>query len=236
DLPRASREHEHRRLLAPALHLELAPPHAHLQSGAQSLEPRLLGGESRGEMGRRVAPGPAIGNLGVGEHPFDEAVLPAIDRGAHSRNAHEIDAETADPHRSPICVRMSPASSSAIAWMRAPSAPSIITLASDSVPEYLIRTRPRPPISCSNAACRSATPSTASIGGLARTGTLMSTWGNFVRQDASDARVSPVSTATLSSARAERMPSPVGAWSRKRRWPDCSPPRFAPSRCISSET
>src|SRR5262245_18915849 len=149
DLPGSAEQHERRRFLTLATHLELVPPHAHRETATQGLEPRLLRGEARCEVGGRIAAGPTVGDLGVREDALDEPVLPAIDRRPHPRNADEIDAEAGDVQRSPICERMIPARSSAIAWMRAPSAPSIITRASDSVPEYLMRTRPRPLISAS---------------------------------------------------------------------------------------
>src|SRR4029078_10166581 len=65
DLPGPPREDEGRCLLALAAHLQLAPPHAHLRSGAQGLEPRLLGGESRREVRRRIAPRTTIHELAV---------------------------------------------------------------------------------------------------------------------------------------------------------------------------
>src|SRR5256712_1843699 len=236
DLPGFPRQDERRRLGALPAHLQLAPAYAQLQPGPQRLAPRLFGGEARREVRHGIAPRATVGDLVLGEHPVHEALLPAIDQRAHARDADQVDADTRDFHASPICARMSPARSSAIARIRTASAPSIMTRASDSVPEYRIRMRPRPLISCSKAPTRSPTPLMESIGGLERTGTLTSTWGNLRRQVASAASGSPVSAATLSRASAERMPSPAGEWSRKRRWPDCSPPRLAPSRCISSKT
>src|SRR5882672_9759791 len=236
DLPRAARQDERGRLLLFAVHLELTPANAEAEPRAQRLESRFLGGEARGEVRRRIAPPAAVGDLPLGEHAPQEVILPALDQLAHPRDGHQVHADARDVHASPILARISPASSSAIARIRAPSAPSIITRASGSVPEYRSSTRPRPLISRSKSPTRSPTPGIDSIGGLDRTGTLIKIWGNFCRHVASDASGSPVSTATLSSASAERMPSPAGEWSRNNRWPDCSPPRLAPSRCISSNT
>src|SRR5205807_1646416 len=170
DLPGASRQDEGRRFLALPAHLELTPAHPHLQAGAQRLEAGLLGGEARRKVGRRIAPRSTIGDFVVGEHPAHETILPAVDRRAHPGNAHQIDADARDLHCSPIWARMSPARSSAIARMRAASAPSIMTRARDSVPEWRFRTRPRPRILCAMASLGSAIAAIDSVGGLRRTG------------------------------------------------------------------
>src|SRR5258706_15625536 len=143
DLSRAPRQDERRRLFPFPANLELAPADAEAQSGAQGLEPRFLGREARGEVRRRIAPPAAVGDLALGEHALQEVVLPALDQLPHPRDAHEIHADPRDVHASPILARIRPASSSAIARIRAPSAPSIITRASGSVPEYRSSTRPR---------------------------------------------------------------------------------------------
>src|SRR4030095_9553520 len=55
DLLRLARQDERRRLRALAADLELTPMHAKLKARAQCLEPRLLGGEARREVRRRIA-------------------------------------------------------------------------------------------------------------------------------------------------------------------------------------
>src|SRR3989442_601810 len=95
----------------------------------------LLGGEAGGEVGHGVAPSPAIGDLRVGEDAGEESLLPALDDFAHARQVDQIHADAPDGHDAPIRSRITPASSSAIARMRWPSAPSIMTRASGSVPE-----------------------------------------------------------------------------------------------------
>ena len=90
---------------------------------------------------------------------------------------------------------------------------------------------------CPATAPVSPTPARSSPkGGLARTRTFSSTCGHFSTWPASTESGCPASRTVRSSCRAVRSPSPVRAWSRKMTWPDCSPPRFAPSRRISSST
>src|SRR5207249_1336483 len=170
-LARAAVEHQARRLAALAADLEIAPAHAEAQPAAERLRGRLLGREARGEVGHGIAPRAAVGDLALREDAAQEALVPARDDVAHARDPDDVHA--------PIWVRMTPASSSAIAWMRAASAPSIISRASASVPEQRISTRPLPFISVSNAPTRSPRPGMESMGGLLRTGTLTSTWGNL---------------------------------------------------------
>src|SRR5712692_1719393 len=236
DLARAPPEDQHGGLALLAAHLELAPPDAEPQPPAERLETSLLGGEARREVRDRVAPGPAVGDLLLGEDAMEEALLPAPDHLAHPRDVDDVEPNPLDGHTAPICPRTTPASSSAMAQIRPWSAPSIMMRATGSVPEYLMRMRPALLISSSNVRTRSPKPGSESKGGLERTGTLTSTCGNFRMQLASAAKSSPVSRITDRSASAERMPSPAGAWSWKSRWPDCSPPRLASRRCISSLT
>src|SRR5258705_9190070 len=235
DLPRPARQDQGRGLGAARAPLELAPGDAELQPRAQRLESRLLGGEPRREVRRRVGPRATVGDLSLGEDAAQEPILPAVDHLAHPRDADQVDPDAGDRHGAPSCAPMSPARSSAIARIRSPSAPSIMTRASGSGPEYRMRTRPRPAIPRSKAATRSATPAIESIGGFDRTGTLTSTWGNLRRTAASAASGSPVSAATGRSGSAERIPSPAGAGSRNKRRPRCPPPRFAPRSGGSSE-
>src|SRR5262245_60394088 len=77
DLPRPARQHERRRLRALAAHLDLAPVHAELESRAERLEGRLLGGEPRREMRGRIRPLAAVRDLVLGEDAAQEAILPA---------------------------------------------------------------------------------------------------------------------------------------------------------------
>src|SRR5689334_17490480 len=130
----ASMQDEPRRLAAVTAHLEVAPAHAEAQPGAQRLRGRLFGGEARGKVRHRIPPGTTVGDLAVGEDTAEKALVPARDDVPHARNPDEVHADAADVH-APICARITPASSSAIAWMRAASAPSIMTRASASVPE-----------------------------------------------------------------------------------------------------
>src|SRR5207247_3640642 len=63
ELARAPGEHEGRRPATLAPHLQLAPAHAEPESRAERLEPGLLGGEARGEVRHRIAPGAAVRDL-----------------------------------------------------------------------------------------------------------------------------------------------------------------------------
>ena len=78
--------------------LEVAPAHAETQAGAERLGGRLLGREARGEVRHGVAPGPAVGDLALGEDAAQEALVPARDDVAHARNADEIHADAVDRH------------------------------------------------------------------------------------------------------------------------------------------
>src|SRR6267143_424923 len=83
-LARAAVQHEAGRLAALAMDLEVAPAHAETQAGAERLGGRLLGREARGEVRHGVAPGPAVGDLALGEDAAQEALVPARDDVAHA--------------------------------------------------------------------------------------------------------------------------------------------------------
>src|SRR4030095_14711772 len=160
-------------------HLELAPAHAAWRSGAERLEPGLLGGEPRREVGRRIGVSATVGDLAFGEDAAHEPVLPAVEHLAHAGDADQVDPDAGDRHGAPSWEPMSPARSSAIARIRTPSAPSIMTRARGSGAASGMRTRPCPSISSSKAFTRSETPAIESIGGFDFTGTFTSTWGNL---------------------------------------------------------
>src|SRR5262245_15798466 len=87
DLPRAARQDQGRSLHALAPHLELAPAHAKLQPCAERLEPRLLGGKARREVGRRIGVSATVGDLALGEDAAHEPVVPAVEHRAHTGDA-----------------------------------------------------------------------------------------------------------------------------------------------------
>src|SRR5262249_49598138 len=103
----------------------------------------------------------------------EKSLVPARDDVTHAGDPDEIDAD-AERHW-PIWARSTPASSSAIAWIRVASAPAIMTRASAAVAEWRVSTRAAPSISFSNDPTRSPRPWMDSIGGLLRTRTLTST-------------------------------------------------------------
>src|SRR5262245_39950541 len=213
DLARASGQHQHRRAPPLPTDLQLAPADAQAEPGPQRLQPGFLGGEPSGEVLHRIPPRAAVGDLALGEDSLQEALVPAGDDLAHPPDTDDVDPDAADRHRSygsPMSPRITAARSFATSWTRPTSLPSTITRASDSVPEYRMRTRPLAPISASTARTRSVRRPSDSRGGFCFTGTLTSTWGNFRMQPARVPRDSPVSRMTESKARAERMPSPAG--------------------------
>src|SRR6185295_14357778 len=135
DLARAAGERHGGSLTALAPDFQLAPVHSHAQARAEGLEGRLLRCEARREVRDRIAPPPAIGDLLLGEHPLEEALVPARHHPSHPRHLGEVDADPEHPAHAPMLRRTRPASSSAMRSMRACSSPSIITRRSDSVPE-----------------------------------------------------------------------------------------------------
>src|SRR4030095_3443466 len=96
ELARAAVKHERGRLPALAAHLELAPLDAQPQTGAERLHARLLGREASGEVRHRVAARAAVGDLLLGEHAAQEALVPAGDHLAHARDLDQIHAHAAD--------------------------------------------------------------------------------------------------------------------------------------------
>src|SRR5262249_16301599 len=109
--------------------------HTELEPRAERLESSFLGGEPCREVGRRIGVSATVGDLALGEDPAQEPILPAVDHLAHAWDADEVDPDTGDRHGAPSWEPMRPARSSAIARIRTPSAPSIITRARGSVPE-----------------------------------------------------------------------------------------------------
>src|SRR5437016_3597479 len=111
-------------------------------------------GEAHREVLGGIATGPAVGDLSVREDAPQEPLLPAFDDVPHPWQMNQIDTDATNTgiarrppllgvpdrvawraHAAPIRLRMMAARSSAMVRIRSPSAPSIITRASDSVPE-----------------------------------------------------------------------------------------------------
>ena len=115
--------------------LELAPVHTHAEPGAQRLERRLLGREARGEVGNGIAAAPAVGDLVIGEHAAEEAIVPALHHAAKTRDLGEVDTHALDVRHEPMAFLMIPDSSAATDSICDRSSPSTITRARFSVPE-----------------------------------------------------------------------------------------------------
>src|SRR5262245_45878027 len=156
----------------------------------------------------------------------------AAHRGHQDQRRPPLGPHEALPISARITAAISWATCSIVIW----SSPSTMMRASASVPEYRTRIRARPSSFFSHRPMASLTAGTLSSGGFARTGTLTSTCGNLVTPAANSVSSRPVWRRMRRSWSPESRPSPVGAWSRKMMWPDCSPPRFAPRRSISSRT
>src|SRR5437879_3068739 len=97
DLARAARELHGGRLAPLPPHLELAPVHPHAQPGAEGLEGRLLRGEARREVGNGIAAAAAVGDLLLGEHPLEEALVPARHHPPHPDHLGQVDTDAEHP-------------------------------------------------------------------------------------------------------------------------------------------
>src|SRR5262249_13840289 len=100
-------------------HFHLPPAHTQAEAGSERLQRRLLSREAYSEMGDRIAPAAAIGDLVFREHAAQELLVPPLDDLAHAGNPRQIDADPPDVpgkwlRQRPIASRIRPANSAAI--------------------------------------------------------------------------------------------------------------------------
>ena len=145
-----------------------------------------------------------------------------------------------DPTTAPVAgtsCRAACARSLAQAWMRASSGPSSMIRSLGSVPLQRMRTRPSWPSEALISSVAFDRCVISSSGRRAGSITFSSTWGTrSMASRASSERGLPVRIIRASTWSAPMMPSPVEAWSRKIRCPDCSPPRLKPPLRMASTT
>jgi len=115
-------------------------------------------------------------------------------------------------------------------------AASTMTRTSGSVPDARTNTRPSCPRLDSLLATASQTGPAASSASRSTTSTLIMRCGYRCITDASSRIDDPVRAASERNRTAVSKPSPVVERSRKITWPDCSPPRGASIRTMSSRT
>src|SRR5262245_25785794 len=140
DLPASAAQHHRRRLTPLPPHLQLSPVHAHAEPGAQGLEGGLLGREAGGQVRDGIAAPAAVGDLVLGEHALQEALVPARHHPPHARHLREVHADAQHPTHPPMACRTMAASPRMGAWPSLPSTPP----STDSWPDYGAGPRPPP--------------------------------------------------------------------------------------------
>ncbi len=91
EVSRAAVQHELGGLPALTTDLQIPPADAERQSRPERLRGRLFRREARREMRDGIAPGPAVGNLILGEDAAQEPLVPARDDFTHAWDPYEID-------------------------------------------------------------------------------------------------------------------------------------------------